>query len=111
MKVSIWELLEEKFDIDELEQLGISFNRKTIVVQTDSLINDGKKHKITPHDVIYYYSHDARNLSSGCRRLGKIVGDWRNIDYLAKLCLEIYIVLKDKELRKEAKRYDLTPRW
>jgi len=86
--MSTVEMLEERFGseiIDELEERGITFRRKTIYV-------NGKR--VTIEDVIYYYSHDARNISSGCRSLGSITGDWRPIDHLASTCLEIYKVLK-----------------
>ena len=102
------ELLEEKFGyntLDELYQEGISFKGKTIY------INSGKgKVKVTAEDVIYYYAHDARNISSGCRSLGEIVGDWRPIDELAKTCLEIYKVLKRNELVRLAKRNGMQPK-
>ena len=102
------ELLEEKFGfdvIDELYEEGISFKRKTIYINSEN-----GKNKVTAEDVINYYAHDARNISSGCRRLGEIVGDWRPIDELAKTCLEIYKVLKRNELVRLAKRNGMQPK-
>src|SRR3972149_4189554 len=42
-----------------------------------------KWYDVTIADLIRYYHGDARNISSGCRTLGPIVGDWRPIDELA----------------------------
>ena len=103
--MNAYEILVEHFGneaiLEELEQSGITFNRKTIYV-------NGKK--VTVGDVIYYYAHDARNITSGCRRLGSIVGDWRPIDCLAKTCLQIYKVLKRDQLVREAKKFGMSPK-
>jgi len=98
------ELLDEHFGwefVDSLAERGITLKRKTIYV-------NGKK--ITVENVIYYYAHDARNMTSGCRSLGELAGDWRPIDRLAKECLEIYKVLKRDQLVREAKKHGMTPK-
>jgi len=41
--------------------------------------------KITRDDLNVYFMREAHNLSSGMRRLGPVVGDWRPIDALAAL--------------------------
>jgi len=41
--------------------------------------------KITRDDLDAYFAGDAHDLSSGLRRLGPVVGDWRPIDALAAL--------------------------
>lgn len=103
--MNVLEELEDHFGFEavyeELEQNGITFKWKTIYV-------NGKK--ITVEDVIYYYYRDARNITSGCRSLGSIAGDWRPIDGLAKTCLEIYKVLKHDQLVREAKKFGMSPK-
>jgi len=45
--------------------------------------------KITRDDLDAYFVGDAHDLSSGIRRLGPVVGDWRPIDALADLVATI----------------------
>lgn len=111
---NVIEELSKKFSMNEedveetLNSLGIQFKGYTIHVNYSSIIR-GKacKTKISPEDVIKYYAFQAGNLSSGMRKLGEIVGDWRNIDDLAKQCLTIYKVLKKPELKSIAKKYNM----
>lgn len=86
---------EDPFDLEkQLSNMGISFRGYTIYI---TLCKDDK-HKVTPEDVVNYYVGQAGNLSSGCRTLADITGDWRQINDLAKECLEIYKIIKRKEL-------------
>lgn len=63
--------------------------------------------KVTVKDVIRYYAEEAQNLSSGCRTLAGYVGDWRPIDELAKICLEWFKRVNNKELERAAKPYGM----
>lgn len=63
--------------------------------------------KITVEDVIHYYAHDARNISSGCRSLAGIVGDWRPIDNLAQECLSWFKRVNRPALVKEGAKYGM----
>lgn len=56
-------------------------------------------HKITIKDVLHYYAYQANNLSSGCRKLGDIVGDWRYIDRIARNLLEIFKIANLNKVR------------
>ena len=95
---------EDPFELEnQLRDMGITFRGYTIYV---TLLKDDK-HKITPKDVVNYYVHQAGNLSSGCRTLSDINGDWRQIDELAKECLEIYKVIKKKELETELSKHGM----
>jgi len=107
--INVYEMLGKAFGIDEYEleemlseNFGMYFRGLTIYVQAGK-----KKTRIGVNDIIYYYAYEARNLSSGCRTLAGIVGDWRNIDSLAKQCLEIYKVLKRDELQKIAHKFGM----
>jgi hypothetical protein len=106
---NVYEILSGAFHEDEFEleeqfsNMGLSFRGYTIYV---TLWKDDK-HRVTPKDVIEYYAYEARNLSSGCRTLAGIIGDWRPIDALAKQCLNIYKVLKRPELQKEARKHGM----
>jgi len=67
--------------------------------------------KITLADVIKHYAGDARNLTSGCRSLGPIVGDWRGVSNLAKECLEWFKFVNLDGLRSEARKVGMTPKF
>ena len=65
--------------------------------------------KITVQDVAYYYANDAQNITSGCRSLGGVTGDWRPIDGLAMECLAWFKAVNIEGLRKAGKALGLTP--
>jgi hypothetical protein len=100
----IYEMLEKGLglnteELDErLEAYGITFRGSIIYVRTWK----DNKIQVTVEDVIRYYRYEAGNLTSGCRTLAELSGDWRPIDNLAKSCLEIYKVIKKPELKKIA---------
>lgn len=94
----------DEFDLEErYNQVGITFRGYTIHVHTSK---KGSK-TVTPKDVIEYFAHEAGNMSSGCRTLAGITGDCRNIDDLAKICLEIYKLIKRKDLVREARKHNM----
>ncbi len=85
-------------------------SKKYIVV----LVNDYggfEEHRITIEDVVKYYATQATNITSGCRTISTVRGDWRNIDYLAKECLEIFKCLNMETLRRISKRWGLIPKF
>lgn len=100
---------------NSFDQLYVSFGeipgwlvkatRKYLVIRT----GDGD-HKITIEDVVKYYAYE-RNFWSGVRKLGTIIGDWRNIDYLAEFIHECFKILNPDKLRQVAKRYGLTSKF
>ena len=95
----LWEVMGE----DLPGYLSVK-NRNTIIVNAGADWEGYKNHTITPGDVVCYYSGDARNISSGCRSLGAITGDWRNINELAGECLYIFKIINKEALRREGKK-------
>lgn len=75
--------------------------------------------ELTPEDIVEYYDTQARNITSGVRKLGSELGDWRNIDALAKETLEIFKIINKSALKKAGKErgmtlkamFELTPRY
>jgi len=67
--------------------------------------------KITLNDVVNHYARDARNMTSGCRSLGPIVGDWRGVSNLANECLEWFKFVNVDELRRKSRRAGMIPRF
>lgn len=62
---------------------------------------------VTPKEVARYYAEEACNISSGCRTLAGHTSDWRQIDELAKFCLEWFKRVNCKGLEREAKSFGL----
>jgi len=69
------------------------------------------EHIVPIGDVAEYYAYEAGNLLSGCRKLGSITGDWRNIDALAKECLEIFKCVNLEGMRRASRRLGLVPKF
>lgn len=67
--------------------------------------------KITIGDVAGYYAHEASNITSGCRTIGDLTGDWRQIDSLAKECLEWFKYINVEGIRKETRKHGLEPKF
>jgi len=87
----------------------VDATREKVIIRTDGW--NGGEHKITIEDVVEYYAYEAGNLLSGCRTIGGITGDWRNIDALAKECLEIFKLLNIERLRSISRKYGLIPKF
>ena len=96
---------------EELENFLMENSYLNIIDQnTVEIRTDNKKHRVTISDVIQYYLVDARNITSGCRSLGSILGDWRPIDNLTKTVLEIFKEINPEELKAEGERNGMTLR-
>ena len=67
-----------------------------------------KKTRIRIPDVVRYYATDAQNITSGCRSIAGITGDWRPIDYLAQDCLEYFKQVNRPALEREGRKYGMT---
>jgi hypothetical protein len=64
---------------------------------------------ITLDDVAEYYATQARNLSSGCRTLAGLTGDWRYIDQLASMAIGWFKRVNVEEMRAAGRRHGITP--
>ena len=82
-----------------------------VIIRVDGGWQGVDEHIVTIADVARYYAHEAGNLLSGCRKLGRIVGDWRNIDALAKECLEIFKRVNLEGMRRASRRLGLVPKF
>lgn len=65
---------------------------------------------ITLDAVAAYYATQARNLSSGCRTLAGLTGDWRYIDQLASMALEWFKRVNVKGMRAAGRRHGIEKR-
>jgi hypothetical protein len=66
---------------------------------------------ITLDDVAAYYAIEARNISSGCRTLAGMTGDWRYVDRLASMALDWFKRVNIKAMRAAARRQGIEPRF
>lgn len=66
---------------------------------------------ITLADVAEYYATEAPNITSGCRTLAGLTGDWRQIDGLASLALGWFKRVNVEGMRRAARRLGLEPRF
>ena len=66
---------------------------------------------ITPADVAEYYATEARNITSGCRTLAGLTGDWWQIDGLASLAFGWFKKVNIEGMRRAARRLGLEPRF
>jgi hypothetical protein len=62
-------------------------------------------------DVAEYYATQARNITSGCRTLAGLTGDWRYIDQLASMALDWFKRVNVKGMRAAGRRHGIEPRF
>jgi hypothetical protein len=101
----------EAFYNGEVPDYILDATGKYLVIRTGSDWQGESDHKITLDDVARYYATDARNILSGCRTLGDVSGDWRNIDGLASECLAWFKLANLAALRMTCREYGLEPRF
>jgi hypothetical protein len=86
-------------------------NRSRLVIRCANVFDEQESLNITPADVADYYATEAQNLTSGCRTLAGLTGDWRQIDHLAALALEWFKRVNIVGMRRAARRLGLEPRF
>jgi hypothetical protein len=67
--------------------------------------------KIRMIDVVEYYKTQANNIVSGMRSIAGFAGDWRNIDEIAKECLDYFKFVNIDALRRLSKKEGLEPKF
>ena len=63
--------------------------------------------KVNVKDVIFYYYKNTRNILGGLRTLAGYSDDWREIDGLVKMCLEVFKIINRSGLEKEGKKFEM----
>jgi len=96
-----------KFYREEIPEYILDAGKSFIEIRTADDVHGKQEVKITIKDVAYYYASDAGNISSGCRTLAGITGDWRPIDTLARECFEWFKFVNEEGLRREARKMGL----
>lgn len=81
----------ERFYGGDIPLYILEINESSIKIAYEGMFEEEGKATITIDDVCRYFAYEARNLSSGCRVLGPIQGDWRFVDNIAQ---EMHELLK-----------------
>jgi len=89
----------------------VNAGKRFITIRVGGDFEEAREVRFTIPDVVEYYATQAPNISSGCRKIKDVIGDWRNIDALAKLCLEWFKFVNVEELRRESKKWGLEPKF
>lgn len=95
----------------EVPPYYIKITRDKVVVRAGSDWDGYKDYEITIEDVARYFACESGNLLSGFRSLGGLVGDWRQVDYLAHEILQIFKAVNINKLRRVCRSWGLEPRF
>ena len=96
---------------DDVPGYILHTGRTFLKIHAGADFTDYQDIKITMGDVARYYAHEACNITSGCRTIGGLTGDWRQIDSLVKECLEWFKYINIEGMRKEARKHGLEPKF
>jgi hypothetical protein len=81
------------------------------VLWCGDVFGDDQTIRVTPDDVAEFFATQARNLTSGCRTLAGLTGDWRSISELAQAALDWFKFVNVIGMRQAARRRHLIPRF
>lgn len=82
-----------------------------LVLRCGDVFDDERTLRVTPDDVAEFFATQARNLTSGCRTLAGLTGDWRSISGLAQAALDWFKSVNVAGMRRAARRRLLIPRF
>ena len=85
---------------DSIPGYILDAGRTFLKIHAGADFTDYQDIKVTIGDLARYYAHEACNITSGCRTIGDLTGDWRQIDSLAKECLEWFKYINIEGIRK-----------
>lgn len=92
---------------DFVQRAGKTF----LVLRCSDPLGDERTIRVTPDDVAEFFATQARNLTSGCRTLAGLTGDWRSISELAQAALDWFKSVNVAGMRRAARRRHLVPRF
>ena len=88
----------------------VSASENSITVRVSNWDGTAEE-KVTLDDVVEYFATQACNITSGCRTLAGIDGDWRMIDAIAQDCLTWFKEVNVDALREKARARGMEPRF
>ena len=92
---------------DSVQRAGKSF----LVLRCGDVFGDERTIRVTPDDVAEFFATQARNLTSGCRTLAGLTGDWCSTSELAQACLDWFKCENIVGMRRAARRRHLILRF
>lgn len=90
-----------------VQEAGKSF----LVIQAANVFGEPETVRITLENLAEFYATQANNLSSGCRTLAGLTGDWRPISELANAALAWFKRVNVEGMRRAGKKAGLQPRF
>jgi len=92
--------IEEFYDFDVPQYLQVITKYRVRITIED--FRGSSKHDVTFKNVIDYFSNG--HGFSGLRQLGDVSGDWRQIDELARQCIEIFKILNPEKFMNGSRK-------
>lgn len=111
MKEDMHDMLEDFYGYDDIPGYIQDAGKTFITLRAGDEIFGDRKVKITMEDVVDYYLTQAANITSGCRSLAGLTGDWRPIDMMARECLGWFRHVNIEGMRRAARKQGLVPRF
>ena len=82
-----------------------------LVLRCGDVFGDERTIRLTPEDVAEFFSTQERKLTSGCRTLAGLTGDWRSISELAQAVLDWFKCVTIVGMRRAGRRWHLIHRF
>lgn len=96
---------------DELGEFVQKAGKTFLTLDCADVFGDCQRVTVTLDNLVEFFATQANNLTSGCRTLAGLTGDWRPISQLANACLDWFKHVNVQGLRRAARRRNLTPRF
>jgi hypothetical protein len=82
-----------------------------LVIRCGDVFGEEQTIRVTPDNLAEFFATQACNLTSGCRTLAGLTGDWRPISQLAQAALDWFKTVNLLAMRKAARTVGLIPRF
>src|ERR1700682_3980677 len=82
-----------------------------LLVNASDALGEPRTIRITPENLADFYATQANNLTSGCRTLAGLTGDWRPISELANTALDWFKQVNGDAMRRAGRKVGLEPRF
>ena len=99
---------------DARELLGdfvLRAGKNVLVIRATDVFEQQTTVRITPDNLAEFFATQANNLSSGCRTLSGLTGDWRPISELANAALSWFKHVNPEAMRRAGRKAGLEPRF
>jgi hypothetical protein len=98
-------------EIPEIPEFVDVVDNHTLKVRVADWSEKPCEYTVNVEDVVEYFAYQACDMLNGVRNVGAIYGDWRYIDELAHILLDIFKQLDIEYLRRVSRQYGLIPKF